>query len=566
MLIADDLDKLLEILPDFIRQSLEKNKKKKYLIEVVMDLGRRPEARFPEGPEYLSANLISWHDLDFCINKLGDFGGDNRSGIECTLHRISSIKNRNGNIIGLTCRVGRAVFGTISIIRDLLKKDHSLLLLGKPGVGKTTAIREIARILADEMEKRVVIIDTSNEIAGDGDIPHPAIGRARRMQVSHPELQHQVMIEAVENHMPEVIIIDEIGTELEALAARTIAERGVQLVGTAHGNYLESVIKNPILADLMGGIQYVTLGDDEAKRRGSQKSVLERKALPAFQVAIEIHEKDNWIVHERVDEVVDQILQGSVLYIQRRKFNKSGSISIICENSNATEFMIHNNKNANDLSAKVNNKKFINSPKKYTIKNNSINILNKNKNTFIKKINISNQNKSSNDFSIFNRNIQLYSYGINIQQIESIIKTFNFSVLLTRDILRADIILGLKTYIKHNSKIYQIAKSKNITIYTIHSSTINNIVRALRKMLNLYKISSINWKKICLDKTIDQKNILFETRIAIEKIVLLKKQSIELLPQASSLRKLQYELISLYNLKCNSFGEEPYKSLRIYPV
>ena len=284
MLIADDLDQLLEILPYSIRNPLENHPERKDLIEIVMDLGRRPEARFPSGPEYLSNRTISWYDLDYSIKRVGNFSGDNRSGIERTLHRISSIRNRQGSIIGLTCRVGRAVFGTISIVRDLLETGQSLLILGKPGVGKTTAIREVARVLADEMEKRVVIIDTSNEIAGDGDIPHPAIGRARRMQVSRPELQHQVMIEAVENHMPEVIIIDEIGTELEALAARTIAERGVQLVGTAHGNYLESLIKNPILSDLVGGIQYVTLGDDEAKRRGTQKSILERKASPALSL------------------------------------------------------------------------------------------------------------------------------------------------------------------------------------------------------------------------------------------------------------------------------------------
>lgn len=276
MLIADDLDKLLEVLPDFIKNPLQNHSSRKQLIEVVIDLGRRPEARFPSRPEYLSLKNLSWSDLDFCIKRIGCFSGDNRAGLEKTLHRISCIKNRQGNIIGLTCRVGRAIFGTISIIRDLLERQESILILGKPGVGKTTAIREIARILADEMEKRVVIIDTSNEIAGDGDIPHPSIGRARRMQVTRPELQHQVMIEAVENHMPEVIIIDEIGTELEAFAARTIAERGVQLVGTAHGNCLKSLVNNPTLVDLIGGIQQVTLGDDEAKRRGSQKSILEK--------------------------------------------------------------------------------------------------------------------------------------------------------------------------------------------------------------------------------------------------------------------------------------------------
>nr|YP_009326684.1 conserved hypothetical plastid protein [Membranoptera platyphylla]AMJ16941.1 conserved hypothetical plastid protein [Membranoptera platyphylla] len=559
MLIADDLNRLLEILPDFIKESLEKHDHRQYLIEVVMDLGRRPEARFPHGPEYLSKIIISWNDLDFCIKKLGHFSGDNRSGIESTLHRISSIKNRNGNIIGLTFRVGRAIFGTISIMRDLLETGQSILLLGRPGVGKTTAIREIARVLADEMKKRVVIIDTSNEIAGDGDIPHPAIGRARRMQVVRPEFQHQVMIEAVENHMPEVIIIDEIGTELEALAARTIAERGVQLVGTAHGNYLESVIKNPILADLIGGIQYVTLGDDEAKRRGSQKSILERKTIPAFQIAIEIHERNNLIVHEKVDQVVDQILEGSILYIQRRTFNNDGSVSILCENFNSTEFVAHNNKNHLNLNFKSKGKKLLESIKDSNLSSNSYKMIGYTNNTSLNR-------KLYNNFHIQNKVIQLYSYGINIQQIESIISTLNFSIALTRDIMKADFILALRNYVKHNSKIRQIAKSKQITIYTIHSSTINNIARALKQMLNLYKIFYIDWDQLCLNKNSIEIKVLLEARIAIEKLVLMKKQSVQLLPQVYHLRKLQSELISLYNLNCISSGKEALQYLRIYPV
>ena len=257
------------------------------MIEIVLDLGRRPEVRFANETEYLSYRIIVWQDLDHIIKKLGKFSGDNRAGIERTLHRISSIRNRQGSIIGLTCRIGRAVFGTVSVIRDLLEKQKSILILGRPGVGKTTSIREIARVLSDEMGKRVIIIDTSNEIAGDGDLPHPSIGKSRRMQVASPQNQHQVMIEAVENHMPEIIIIDEIGTELEAAAARTIAERGVQLVGTAHGNALENLIKNPVITDLVGGIQYVTLGDEEAKRRGTSKSILERKAPSTFEIALE---------------------------------------------------------------------------------------------------------------------------------------------------------------------------------------------------------------------------------------------------------------------------------------
>jgi len=489
MLIADDLDRLLAILPEFVRRPLEQHKKRKFLIEVVMDLGRRPEVRFPSGPEYLSNLLISWHDLDFCIKQIGNFSGDNRSGIECTLHRISAIRNRKGSIIGLTCRVGRAIFGTISIIRDLLEKRQSLLLLGKPGVGKTTAIREIARVLADEMEKRVVIIDTSNEIAGDGDIPHPAIGRARRMQVAKPELQHQVMIEAIENHMPEVIIIDEIGTELEALAARTIAERGVQLVGTAHGNHLNSLINNPVLSDLIGGIQYVTLGDDEAKRRGSQKSILERKAAPAFHTAIEIHERNSWIIHESVEKVVDRILQGSLLYVQRRKFNKNGFITIECENYSVEEVFLDNDIYIDHKKLKpikdIDILNFINVDRSSSSKDN-LPVVYKNQYKDNALLNI---NTHLSDYKVKDnttkraKSFMIYVYALNVQQIESAIKTFQFSVILTRDIDKADVILSLRSHIKHNSKLRQVAKLKRITIYTIHKNTIANIMRALRQIV-----------------------------------------------------------------------------------
>nr|YP_009392296.1 hypothetical protein [Osmundaria fimbriata]ARW60858.1 hypothetical protein [Osmundaria fimbriata] len=568
MLIADDLDKLLDILPDFIKNPLEKHPNKKLLIEIVMDLGRRPEARFPDGPEYLSKVNISWYDLDFCIKKIPHFSSDNRSGIECTLHRISSIKNRRGNIVGLTCRVGRAIFGTTGVIRDILYNGSSILLLGKPGVGKTTAIREIARVLADEMEKRVVIIDTSNEIAGDGDIPHPAIGRARRMQVTTPELQHQVMIEAVENHMPEVIIIDEIGTELEALAARTIAERGVQLVGTAHGNYLESVIKNPTLSDLIGGVQYVTLGDDEAKRRGSQKSILERKAVPAFQVAIEIHQRDSWIIHERVDLVVDQLLQGSVLYLQRRKFNYDGSISIHCENSNSTQFLMNNKASlSNSLQIVKNTSVFSLS----TAYNNTFGNFNKMDKTLISKA----RNKESilidkevdhninkNFYSCYTNTVRLYVYGVNIQHIEATINILDLSIMLTRDILKADYILALRSYVKHNSKIRQLAKSRQIIIYTIHNNSINSIIRALKQMLNIYPFSYHKWFYLCLNRSNTDLDALFETRSAIEKIILPYKQSVELLPQISSIRKLQFKLIHMYHLKYFIFGDN---RLVIYP-
>ena len=324
----EDLDKLLENLPFFIKEYLNSYSQNDKLIEIVMDLGRRPEARYNTGPEYLSQKIISWQDIEYTTKRISKFSNENRAGIERTLHRISCIRNRQYLITGLTCRVGRAIFGTICLARDLLESGQSILILGKPGVGKTTIIREIARVLSDEMEKRVIIVDTSNEIAGDSDIPHPGIGRARRMQVAQTNLQHQVMIEAVENHMPEVIIIDEIGTELEALAARTIAEKGVQLVGTTHGNCLENLIKNPPLSDLIGGIQYVTLSDEEAKRRKTQKSILERKAYPAFQIAIEINEQNLWTIHEDVTESIDLLLRGTFSINQIRQFLRNEKIFI----------------------------------------------------------------------------------------------------------------------------------------------------------------------------------------------------------------------------------------------
>ena len=324
--IADDLDALLGVLPPHVRQALLEQPDNSELLEIVSDLGRPPEARYPQREVILSPTEITDSDIEHVVSRIGSFSGDNRAGIERTLHRISAIRNREGRIVGLTCRVGRAVFGTVKIIQDLVESGKGVLLLGRPGIGKTTMLREVARVLADDFRKRVIVVDTSNEIAGDGDIPHPAIGHTRRMQVPTPTMQHAVMIEAVENHMPEVIIIDEIGTSLEAGAARTIAERGVQLIGTAHGNTLDNLVMNPTLSDLIGGIQTVTLGDEEARRRHTQKSILERKAPPTFDIVVEIQERDRVTVHPDVGQAVDAILHGQPQEAEIRWLDEKGEI------------------------------------------------------------------------------------------------------------------------------------------------------------------------------------------------------------------------------------------------
>jgi stage III sporulation protein SpoIIIAA len=320
----DDLDALLAALPPEIVAAVHALPDRERLIEVVMDLGRLPEARYPDAETALLDREITEADIAYVVDHIGSFGDDNRAGIERTLHRISAIRNRSGKIVGLTCRVGRAVYGTIEIIKDFVETGRSILIMGRPGIGKTTMLREAARVLAEDLGKRVVVVDTSNEIAGDGDIPHPAIGKARRMQVRTPALQHEVMIEAVENHMPQVIVIDEIGTELEAAAARTIAERGVQLIGTAHGNNLDNLMLNPTLSDLIGGIQSVTLGDEEARRRRTQKSVLERKAPPTFDVIVEIQDRDRVMVHADVADTVDALLRGDAVAPEMRWRDEGG--------------------------------------------------------------------------------------------------------------------------------------------------------------------------------------------------------------------------------------------------
>ncbi len=583
MQTTDDLPLLLSILPIDLQHTLQNHPQLNTLIEIVMDLGRLPEARFPGTAEYLSDRPITLENLNDCIDRVGHFSGDNRAGIEKTLHRISAIRNRQGEIIGLTCRVGRAVYGTIGLIRDLVETGRSILMLGRPGVGKTTALREVARVLADELHKRVVIIDTSNEIAGDGDIPHPAIGRARRMQVARPELQHQVMIEAVENHMPEVIVIDEIGTELEALAARTIAERGVQLVGTAHGNRIDNLIKNPTLADLIGGIQSVTLGDDEARRRGTQKTVLERKAPPTFEIAIEMMERYSWTVHERVADTVDMLLRGRQPNPQVRTMNEAGDVSIEYENPAA-------------IPATPPNPPPEHSFDRGWRASGQMRPLPSSTSTVVPHPTIGRVEKASfqelleaiptpgfKDFAedrfdeqglLTGPNgedlpLHVYPYGISRQEMDRVIQILNLPVVLTKDLDSADVVMALRSQVKNHSKLRHIARARQVPIHLIKSSTMSQITRALRRLLHMEDPSVpevVDLRLFANNGSEDEIEALEEARLAVEQIVLPKGQPVELLPRSPKVRKMQHELVEHYRLKSDSFGEEPNRRLRIYPA
>lgn len=595
--VTDDLPQLLAILPAYIRATLSDHPHRDQLIEVILDLGRQPEARFSDAVEYLSETPVSKADLQHCINRVGHFGGDNRAGLEKTLHRISAMRNRAGEVIGLTCRVGRAVFGTIDMIRDLVETGGSILLLGRPGVGKTTALREIARVLADDLMKRVVIIDTSNEIAGDGDIPHPAIGRARRMQVAHPEQQHQVMIEAVENHMPEVIVIDEIGTELEALAARTIAERGVQLIGTAHGNRLENLIKNPTLSDLVGGIQSVTLGDDEARRRGSQKSVLERKAPPTFDIAIEMHERQRWVVHEDAADTVDYLLRGRVPGQQVREVGEDNQLVVTNEPPSQSGLIapaLRSNRKGQLSPGSLRSPQSTQSPTQggwrssgrmkplgsdsFGKRASRPTVILDEQQRFQSMLNDSlaqlplptDQLTEAVSVPEDDDLTRIYAYGISRQQLDHVVRTLSLPVKFTKDLGSADAVLALRSHIKNHSKLKQVAQARQVPVYTVKSNSIPQITRSLRRVLDLddegESAEAINLDLFSRSGADDELEALEEARLAVEQIVIPKSQPVELLPRSPKIRKMQHELAEHYRLKSMSFGDEPNRRLRIYPA
>ncbi len=577
MQVTDNLDKLLTIFPDTVRFHLDEHLQQgsDNLIEVVLDLGRPPEARFRDDVTYIRDQPVTKEEIQYCIERVGMFSSDNRAGIERTLHRISAIRNRTGDIIGLTCRIGRAIFGTIVMIRDLVETGQSILLLGRPGVGKTTALREIARVLADDLKKRVVIIDTSNEIAGDGDIPHPAIGRARRMQVARPELQHQVMIEAVENHTPEVIVIDEIGTELEALAARTIAERGVQLVGTAHGNTVENLIKNPTLSDLVGGIQSVTLGDDEARRRRTQKTVLERKAPPTFAIAVEMLERQRWVVHDDVSATIDTLLRGIEPPAQVRTVDDSGEVTIIHEES-SSPFKPLPSRNNNSTITPLHPQGLRASGKMTPLSLHQGRAKRDNKSEFEHLLDRSWQTKEPNSKKIRTPGpngedwpVYIYAYGIGRSQLERAIEVLELPIMLTKDLDEADAVVALRSQIKHHSKLRNIAKERHVPIHTIKSNTIPQITRTFRQILNLDDPNipePTDLRLFTKAGSDDEIEALEEARLAVEQIVIPKGQPVELLPRSAKVRKMQHELIEHYRLQSDSFGDEPNRRLRIYPA
>ncbi len=503
--IVDDLESLVEALPPHIKSPLRERADMSELLEVVLDMGRSPEARFPGREIVLAQTEVTEADIQHVVDRIGAFGDDNRAGIERTLHRISAIRNRGGKIVGLTCRIGRAVFGTIRVIDDLVRSGKSILLLGRPGMGKTTMLREVARVLADDVRKRVIIVDTSNEIAGDGDIPHPAIGRARRMQVVTPALQHAVMIEAVENHMPEVIIIDEMGTELEAAAARTIAERGVQLIATAHGNTLNNLVLNPTLSDLVGGIQTVTLGDEEARRRRTQKSVLERKSPPTFDVVVEIQDWDRVAVHDNVAKVVDAMLRGFPLSPEVRAADERGEVQVSTESAPPALFP---EDEVEDVF----------------------------------------EEQDGSPSSV--RRIRILPFGVSKGRVSQIVHTTRMPIEVVDNLDRAEVLLTTKQFFRKMPKLLKSAEDTGKSIFVLRKNTLGQIREFLMDLSR-----DRGWEDPVARAVREAQEAAEQVRGG--------QDVVTLTPQIAYIRRLQHQIAQESSLASTSVGREPYRRVTI---
>jgi stage III sporulation protein SpoIIIAA len=511
--LTDDLELLLSILPLRVRAALAEHAGEGPLLEVVLDLGRPPEARYPGRSRQLSETPISREELQHVVSGVGHFGKDNRAGIERTLHRISAIRNRRGDVVGLTCRVGRAVFGTVEVIRDVIDDGRSVLLLGRPGVGKTTLLREAARVVGDDLGKRVVVVDTSNEIAGDGDVPHPGIGRARRMQVPSPDEQHAVMIEAVENHMPEVIVIDEIGTHAETMAARSIAERGVQLIATAHGNTLENLLQNPTLSDLVGGIHAVTLSDDEARRRGTQKTVLERKAPPTFDVLVEIQEKDKFAVHHRVADVVDRFLRGGAARPELRVRTAGGAVEI----EGPPALAHHDDGDGGDGHAHGHGLPLpADSPRP------------------VKRL------------------LRIFPFAVSRAKLDRSIRDLHVPARLVGQLSEADVVLTVKSQERRQPQRIRDAQARGVRLEIVKNNTVKQMESYLRREFGIGDFGE------------EHEVALREVEDAIDE-VLDAAHPVELSPQESYVRRLQHEVVERAGLVSESKGREPFRRVVIYP-
>jgi stage III sporulation protein SpoIIIAA len=506
--ITDDLELLLRVMPPHIRDALHRQADLKNLIEVVMDLGRPPEGRFPSRAINLSELSIAREDIDYVTHRVGAFTLDNRAGIERTLHRISAIRNRREVVVGLTCRVGRAVFGTVNILRDVVESGKSLLLLGRPGIGKTTLLREAARVLSTEMIKRVIIVDTSNEIGGDGDIPHPGIGASRRMQVPRPDLQHAVMIEAVENHMPEVIVIDEIGTEAEAQAARTIAERGVQLIATAHGNTLDNLLMNPTLSDLLGGIHAVTLSDEEARRRGTQKTVLERKAPPTFDTLVEIRNRDEFSVYHETASVVDAFLRGRSTRPEIRVRKEGGYEVVETASVPVVEEPL---------------------PKRRR------------------------KEREESGVPGARKTIRIYPYGVSKDRLMRAINDLQVSATIAKTPKDADVVLTLKAHEKRQPRTVKELEDQGLELAIIRSNTVSQMKAFLMGAFGLE-----NQKD-------EEQSALNEVTEAVDKVMSFGKP-VELAPQSAHIRRLQHQMIEQHGLGSESRGEVPWRRVIVLPT